>query len=82
MKYTSIKYPGLKYPGRLARILLSASVCFTLAGCFSYTREQTAVPAVETTPATSSSTTTTTTTVPDTGATIEKQRTTTTYTNP
>jgi len=55
-----------------------------MAGCFSYTKEEhTAVPAptIET-PATTSSSTTTTTTVPDSGATIEKQRTTTTYTNP
>jgi hypothetical protein len=74
----------MKYPNRFVRILLSASVCCALAGCFSYTKEEhTAVPAptVET-PATTSSSTTTTTTIPDSGATIEKQRTTTTYTNP
>jgi hypothetical protein len=69
----------MKYPGRFARILLSASVCFVLAGCFSYSSEEhrTVVPAVET-PATTSSTTTTTSTVPDT--TVERQHTT-TYTN-
>jgi hypothetical protein len=69
----------MKYPGRFARILLSASVCFVLAGCFSYSSEEhrTVVPAVET-PATTSSSTTTTSTVPDT--TVERQHTT-TYTN-
>jgi hypothetical protein len=70
----------MKYPNRFARILLSASVCFALAGCFSYTKEEhTAVP-VDTPAATSSSTTTTTTTAPDPNATIERQHTTTTYT--
>ena len=69
----------MKYPGRFARILLSASVCFVLAGCFSYSSEEhrTVVPAVET-PATTSSSTTTTSIVPDT--TVERQHTT-TYTN-
>ena len=67
----------MKYPGRLARILVSASVCFVLGGCFAYEEHQTVVPAVET-PATTSSTTTTTSTVPDT--TVERQHTT-TYTN-
>ena len=58
----------MKYPGRFARILLSASVCFVLAGCFSYSSEEhrTVVPAVET-PATTSSSTTTTSIVPDYG---------------
>ena len=68
----------MKYPGRLARILVSASVCFALAGCFSYEEHETVVPAVET-PATTSSTTTTTSTVPDTSATVERH--TTTYSN-
>jgi hypothetical protein len=69
----------MKYPSRFARILLSASVCFVLAGCFSYSSEEhrTVVPAVET-PATTSSSTTTTSTVPDT--TVERQHTT-TYTS-
>ena len=69
----------MKYPSRFARIFLSASVCFVLAGCFSYSSEEhrTVVPAVET-PATTSSSTTTTSTVPDT--TVERQHTT-TYTN-
>jgi hypothetical protein len=74
----------MKYPNRFGRILLTASIGLTMAGCFSYSKEEhTAVPApsIET-PATTSSSTTTTTTVPDSGATIEKQRTTTTYTNP
>jgi ABC-type uncharacterized transport system auxiliary subunit len=71
----------MKYPNRFARILLSASVCFSLGGCFSYTKEEhTAVPTVDTPAATSSSTTTTTTTAPDPNATIERQHTTTTYT--
>ncbi len=71
----------MKYPSRFARILLSASVCFVVAGCFSYSKEErTAVPTVETLPTTSS--TTTTTTVPDSNTTIERQRTTTTYSNP
>jgi ABC-type uncharacterized transport system auxiliary subunit len=70
----------MKYPNRFARILLSTSVCLTLAGCFSYSKEEhTAVPTVDT-PAVTSSSTTTTTTVPDTNATIERQHTTTTYT--
>ncbi len=68
----------MKYPGRLSRILVSASVCFVLAGCFSYEKHETVVPAVET-PATATSTTTTST-VPDTSTTVEKQHTT-TYTN-
>jgi ABC-type uncharacterized transport system auxiliary subunit len=69
----------MKYPNRFARILLSASVCFALAGCFSYTKEEhTAVPVD--TPAETSSSTTTTTTAPDPNATIERQHTTTTYT--
>jgi ABC-type uncharacterized transport system auxiliary subunit len=68
----------MKYPGRLSRILVSASVCFVLAGCFSYEKHETVVPAVET-PATTTSTTTTST-VPDTSTTVEKQHTT-TYTN-
>jgi hypothetical protein len=69
----------MKYPGRFARILLSASVCFVLGGCFSYEDHQTVVPAVET-PATTTSSTTTTSTVPGTSATVERQHTT-TYTN-
>lgn len=70
----------MKYPNRFARILLSAGVCFAMAGCFSYTKEEhKAVPTADT-PAATSSSTTTTTTVPDTGATIERQHTTTTYT--
>jgi hypothetical protein len=75
----------MKYPGRVARILLSAGVCFVLGGCFSYSSEEhrTVVPAVET-PATTSSSTTTTSTVPDpvpdTSTTVERQHTT-TYTN-
>ncbi len=69
----------MKYLNRFARFLLSASVCFALAGCFSYTKEEhTAVPTVDT-PAATSSSTTTTTTVPGTNATIERQHTTTTY---
>lgn len=68
----------MKYPGRLVRILVSASVCFVLGGCFAYEEHQTVVPAVET-PATTSSTTTTTSTVPNTGATVERH--TTTYSN-
>jgi hypothetical protein len=67
----------MKYPNRFAWILLSASVGLTMAGCFSYSKEEhTAVPAVEV-PAASSSSTTTTTSIPDT--TVER-RTTTTYT--
>jgi hypothetical protein len=70
----------MKYPDRFARILLSSSVCFALAGCFSYTKEEhTAAPTVDT-PAATSSSTTTTTTVPGTNATIERPHTTTTYT--
>ena len=70
----------MKYPGKLVLTLLSASVCFVLAGCFSYSTEEhrTVVPTVET-PATTS-TTTTTSSVPDTSATIERH--TTTYTSP
>ena len=69
----------MTYPGRFARSLLSASVCFVLAGCFSYSSEEhrTVVPAVEA-PATTSSSTTTTSTVPN--ITVERQHTT-TYTN-
>lgn len=71
----------MKYPNRVVRILLSATVCFAMAGCFSYSKEEsTAVPTVET-PATTSSTTTTTT-VPDTSTTIEKRTTTTFPSNP
>ncbi|MGA8060019.1 MAG: hypothetical protein WB999_17370 [Candidatus Binataceae bacterium] len=69
----------MKYPGRVARILLSASVCFVLAGGFAYEEHQTVVPAVET-PATTSSSTTTTSTVPNPNTTVESQHTT-TYTN-
>ena len=69
----------MKYPGRLSRILVSASVCFVLAGCFSYEKHETVVPAVET-PATTTSSTTTTSTVPNTSTTVERQHTT-TYTN-
>jgi hypothetical protein len=68
----------MRYPRRFTRILLSASVCLALAGCFSYTKEEhsTGVPAADQ-PTTSS--TTTTSTVPDTSTTTttEKQHTTT-----
>jgi hypothetical protein len=69
----------MKIPNRFAVLILSASVCLMTAGCFSYTREtsHTAVPAVET-PETSSTTTTTTSEPTE----VERQRTTTTYTNP
>jgi ABC-type uncharacterized transport system auxiliary subunit len=69
----------MKYPRRFGRILLSASVCLVLAGCFSYESHETVVPAADT-PAASVSSTTTTSTVPDTTTTVEKQQTT-TYTN-
>ncbi|HEY2106781.1 MAG TPA: hypothetical protein VGH29_13385 [Candidatus Binataceae bacterium] len=57
----------MKTPRPIAVALVSASVCLTLTGCFSYTKEtsHSATPAVEvpvTPPATTSSTTTTTTT--------------------
>ncbi len=70
----------MKYPGRFGRILFSASVCFVLGGCFSFSSEEhrTVVPAVDT-PATTSSTTITSS-APDTSATVERQHTT-TYTN-
>jgi ABC-type uncharacterized transport system auxiliary subunit len=69
----------MKYPDRLSRILVSASVCLVLSGCFSYEKHETVVPAVET-PATTTSSTTTTSTVPNTSTTVERQHTT-TYTN-
>ena len=68
----------MKYPSRLVRILVSASVCFVLGGCFAYEEHQTVVPAVET-PATTTSSTTTTSTVPGTSTTVERH--TTTYSN-
>lgn len=73
----------MKHPSRFVRVLLSATICFFLAGCFFYTKEehQAEVPVVDT-PGTTSSSTTTTTTVPDTDGTIERQRTTTTYPSP
>lgn len=57
----------MKTPKRITVALMSAGVCLTLTGCFSYTKEtsRTATPAVEAPvppPAASSSTTTTTTT--------------------
>lgn len=55
----------MRTPRPIAVALLGASVCLTLTGCFSYTKEtsHTATPAVEVPaePATSSTTTTTTT---------------------
>ena len=57
----------MKTPKPIAVALVSASVCLTLTGCFSYTKEtsHTATPAVEVPvepPTATSSTTTTTTT--------------------
>jgi hypothetical protein len=67
------------FPRRIGRILLSASVCLALAGCFSYESHERVVPAADTPTATISSTTTTST-VPDTSTMVERQQTT-TYTN-
>ena len=72
----------MKTPKPIALALVSAGVCLTLTGCFSYTKEtsHTATPAVEVPvepPATSSTTTTTTT---DNGGDLQRQHTTvTTY---
>jgi PBP1b-binding outer membrane lipoprotein LpoB len=66
----------MKKSKRIATALLSASVCFMLAGCFSYTKETTPTPAVVTTPPATSSTTTTT----DNGV-VQRQHTS-TYTYP